>query len=131
MHRGEFERVGGTEKIRSDVRIVAATNVETQALANKIDQNFFEQLSVITLELAPLRDRKDDIPLIVDHFLKVHSTEHNRPVPTITPEAMDALMAYDWPSNVRELARAIERAVVLCDGETIEVESLPDTITGT
>ncbi|MCZ6678367.1 MAG: hypothetical protein O7E52_14090, partial [Candidatus Poribacteria bacterium] len=122
--------VGGTEKIRSDVRIVAATNVETQALANKIDQNFFEQLSVITLELAPLRDRKDDIPLLVDHFLKVHSTEHNRPVPTITPEAMDALMAYDWPSNVRELDRAIERAVVLCDGETIEVESLPDTITG-
>ena len=124
MGTRKFERIGGTEKIRCDVRVIAATHLSTEMLVNKLRQDLFERLSTITLELTPLRDRKEDIPLLVDHFLEERAKEHNRPVPTLAPEAMDALMAYDWPVNVRELARAIERAVVLCDGE-IGVENLP------
>ena len=124
MGTSKFERIGGSEKIQCDVRIIAATNLSTEMLANKLRQDLFGRLSTITLELTPLRDRKDDIPRLVDHFLEERAREHNRSVPTLTSETMDALMAHDWPGNVRELARAIERAVVLCDGE-IGVENLP------
>jgi DNA-binding NtrC family response regulator len=128
MGSGEFERVGGSERISADVRIIAASHLGTEALANKLRRDFFERLSVITLELTPLRERKDDIPLLVDYFLAERAKEHNRAIPTITPEAMDTLMAYDWPSNVRELVRAIERAVVLCDEATIGVKHLPNVL---
>ncbi|MBI1927542.1 sigma-54-dependent Fis family transcriptional regulator [Candidatus Poribacteria bacterium] len=128
MHSGEFERVGGSERISADVRIVALSHLGTQELAKRLERHLFETLSVITLELTPLRERKDDIPLLVDHFLAERAKEHNRAIPTITPEAMDALMAYDWPSNVRELVRAIERAVVLCDEATIGVKHLPNAL---
>jgi DNA-binding NtrC family response regulator len=77
-------------------------------------------------ELTPLRDWNDDIPLLVDHFLKGHAKEHSHPVPTVTPEAMDALMVYDCPCDVRELSGGIERAMVLCDGAEIEVADRPD-----
>jgi DNA-binding NtrC family response regulator len=128
MTTRRFERVGGTEKIRADVRVIAATNLTAAELAGRIRENLFSQLSTITLELTPLREAKEDIPLLVGHFLKKAAAEHNRPIPTVTPEAMDALHAHDWPGNVRELARAIERAVVMCDDGKIEVGALPAAI---
>ena len=132
---GKFERIGGTGKIHADVRLIAATHKATykdlkaEVEANRFQRDLFDRLSVISLEFPPLRGGKDDIPVLVDRFLEEHAKKHNRPIPTLSPEAMDALMAYSWPSNVRELHGAIERAVVLCDDGKIEVEHLPEALT--
>jgi DNA-binding NtrC family response regulator len=111
----EFRRIGGIENIKVDVRIVAATNVDLrEAVAEgNFRDDLYYRLNVITVPLPPLRDRKDDISLLVEHFVKQFSEVNGRPPCTVDPGALKLLMEYDWPGNVRELENAIERAVVL------------------
>jgi DNA-binding NtrC family response regulator len=129
---GEFERIAGIKTIRADVRLVAATNrdLQAEAQAGRFRQDLFYGLSVVLLEIPPLRERAEDIPLLVDYFVKKYAMQYDRSAPTIAPQAIDALTAYHWPGNVRELSRAIQSAVVMSrHGEAIRVEDLPDALT--
>ncbi len=127
LETGHFDRVGGTQSIQVDVRLIALTNkdLHAQVQANRFQEDLLYRLNVISLEIPPLRERTEDIPLLTDYFLKKYAAQSNRAGPTIAPEAMEVLMSYDWPGNVREFASVIERAVVLCDDGTIRVEHLP------
>jgi len=126
----EFRRVGGVEPISVDVRIVAATNVTLweEVQASRFREDLYYRLNVITIEMPPLREHKQDIPLLAAHFLKKYSEENDRELDGFSSETMDALTSYDWPGNVRELENVIERAVVLCPGSIIEVDELPAAI---
>jgi DNA-binding NtrC family response regulator len=126
----EFMRLGGTETIRVDVRILAATNVDLRRLVqeNKFREDLYYRLNVITIPLPPLCERKEDIPLLLEHFLKKYSEENGRELGRFTPEAMKKLMDYDWPGNVRELENAVERAVVLSAGPVLGLDLLPEPI---
>ena len=128
----EFMRLGGVDIIKVDVRIIAATNVGLREMTaqGKFREDLFYRLNVITVELPPLRDRREDIPLLVQHFLDKYSEESRRDSLILSPEAMDRLMAYDWPGNIRELENVIERAVVLCAGREIGVDMLPENVSG-
>ena len=130
LQEGEFERVGGSRTIRVDVRIVAATNKDLQGEveAGNFREDLFYRLNVISIALPPLRDRRDDIPLLAHHFLKLYAQKNHKQVHAVTREALDALTAWNWPGNVRELENAIERAVVLCRGDAIGVPDLPPQI---
>lgn len=127
----EFMRLGGTENIKVDVRIIAATNSDLKKMvqANKFREDLYYRLNVITVGLPPLRDRKEDIPLLVDHFLAKYGSENGREGSKFSPEAMKLLMDHDWPGNVRELENAVERAVVLSTGPLIGPEALPEQVT--
>jgi DNA-binding NtrC family response regulator len=126
----EFMRLGGVETIKVDVRIIAATNVDLRDLTKegRFREDLFYRLNVIFLQLPPLRDRKEDIPLLVQHFLDKFADESRKAAMLLTPAAMDRLMAYDWPGNVRELENVIERAVVLCGGREIGPDLIPDEV---
>ncbi|HUK24305.1 MAG TPA: sigma-54 dependent transcriptional regulator [Terriglobales bacterium] len=128
----KFMHLGGVHEIQVDVRIIAATNVDLKQLVRdgKFREDLFYRLNVITIDLPPLRQRKEDIPPLVDFFLKKYSEENERPLRNITPEALRPLMTYAWPGNVRELENVIERAVVLSSGTQIGAELLPDQIAG-
>jgi DNA-binding NtrC family response regulator len=112
----EFHRLGGTTEIEVDFRTIAATNRDLQQAIKKGEfrQDFFYRLNVISLHIPPLRERRDDIPLLAEHFLDRYSRETNKDIDTISKEAMALFRQYDWPGNVRELENAIERAVVIC-----------------
>ena len=126
----EFMRLGGLDMIKVDVRIIAATNADLGELmkAGRFREDLYYRLNVITLTLPPLRDRKDDIPLLVQHFLDKYGEESRKPGLILTPAALDRLMSYSWPGNVRELENVIERAVVLCGGREIDVDLIPDHV---
>jgi len=126
----EFMRLGGVDTIKVDVRILAATNVSLREMVaqGRFREDLFYRLNVITVELPPLRDRKDDIPLLVQHFLDKYTEESHKGGLILTPGAMDRLMAYHWPGNVRELENVIERAVVLCPDREIGVDLIPDHV---
>jgi len=126
----EFMRLGGIDTIKVDVRILAATNVSLREMVaqGRFREDLFYRLNVITVELPPLRDRKDDIPLLVQHFLDKYTEESHKGGLILTPAAMDRLMAYHWPGNVRELENVIERAVVLCPDREIGVDLIPDHV---
>ena len=113
-----FMRLGGTQEIQVDVRIVAATNVnlEQAVKEGRFREDLFYRLNVISLELPPLRSRKEDVPLLAQHYLKFYADENGFPTPELTPEALRVLMEYEWPGNVRELENVIERCVVLSTG---------------
>jgi DNA-binding NtrC family response regulator len=117
----EFERVGGTRPISTDIRVLAATNRELDEAVRvgRFRADLFYRLNVIRIALPPLRERREDIPALAQHFRARYAAETKRPVRGITADAMDLLRRHDWPGNVRELANTIERAVVLCAGETI------------
>ncbi|HEY6808899.1 MAG TPA: sigma-54 dependent transcriptional regulator [Gemmatimonadales bacterium] len=123
--------VGGTETIPVDVRVVAATNrdLEEEIKRGRFRTDLFYRLNVIAIHLPPLRERRDDIPIFIDAFLKRISKEHNEAPKRLTTDAMDAIMVYDWPGNVRELENALERAVILAKGEAIDRNAIPDKIT--
>jgi len=126
----EFMRLGGTETVKVDVRIVAATNVDLRRLVaeNKFREDLFYRLNVIAITLPPLRDRKEDIPLLLDHFLARFARENGRGDLRFSPEALKLLLDYDWPGNVRELENAVERAVVLSSGALLQPALLPEQI---
>jgi len=126
----EFMRLGGTETIKVDVRILAATNTDLRRLVqeNKFREDLYYRLNVITIPLPPLRERKEDIPPLVEHFLKKFMQENSREGLRFSPEAMKMMMDYDWPGNVRELENAVERAVVLSSGPNLTPELLPEQL---
>jgi DNA-binding NtrC family response regulator len=127
-----FMHLGGVQEIQVDVRIIAATNIDLRQLVRegRFREDLFYRLNVITIELPPLRQRREDIPLLVQFFLKKYAEENDRPVRRITPEALRPLMSYSWPGNVRELENVIERAVVLSSGPDITIDLLPDNLLG-
>jgi DNA-binding NtrC family response regulator len=126
----EFMRLGGVETIKVDVRIVAATNGELRRMVDegKFREDLFYRLHVITVQLPPLRERREDIALLAQHFLEKYSEENSKPRLELTPGALDLLVEYDWPGNVRELENVIERAVVLSPGLRIDVDLVPDHV---
>jgi DNA-binding NtrC family response regulator len=128
----EFMRLGGTDTVKVDVRIVAATNVDLRRLVaeNKFREDLFYRLNVISLTLPPLRDRKEDIPLLLDHFLARFARENGRGEMHFSPEAMKHLLDHDWPGNVRELENAVERSVVLSSGPVLQAGLLPEQVSG-
>src|SRR5438067_2879581 len=128
----KFMHLGGVHEIQVDVRIIAATNVDLKQLVRegKFREDLFYRLNVITIDLPPLRQRKEDIPLLVEFFLRRYSQENDRPLRRVSPEALRPLVSYSWPGNVRELENAIERAVVLSSSPEIGPDLLPDTVVG-
>jgi len=126
----EIRRVGSVEAKAVDTRLVAATNTDLwQEVQNgNFREDLYYRLNVITIELPPLRDRREDIPLLATHFLRQYSEENQREVEGFSSAVMDALSDYHWPGNVRELENAVERAVVLCRGDSIEVDELPQAV---
>ena len=127
LQQREFERVGGNETLSVDVRVVAATNrdLEEAVRQGEFREDLYFRLNVIDIQLPPLRARRDDIPLLVNHFVAQYARENNTEIDRVTPDAMGHLRSYDWPGNVRELENVIERAVVLATGPEIGVEQLP------
>src|SRR5207248_10141621 len=128
----KFMHLGGVQELQVDVRIIAATNVDLKQLVRegRFREDLFYRLNVISIELPPLRRRREDIPLLVDFFLKKYAQENERPVRNLTPEALRPLINYSWPGNVRELENVVERAVVLSEGSSIDQDLLPDHILG-
>ena len=128
LQDGTFERLGGTRTQQVDVRVVAATNkdLSQEVEAQRFRLDLYYRLNVITLHLPPLRERHEDIPLLVSHFLHKYAEQNRKVVTSIQQQALQCLVAYEWPGNVRELENVIERAVVLSQGSTIGVTELPD-----
>jgi DNA-binding NtrC family response regulator len=131
LQEKKFMHLGGVQEISVDVRILAATNVDLrqQVKDGLFREDLFYRLNVINIDLPPLRQRKEDIPLLVDHFLKKYSEENERPLRRIVPDALRPLLNHAWPGNVRELENVMERAVVLSTGTEVGIELLPDHIT--
>lgn len=127
MQDREFMKLGGTKTIRVDVRVIAATNTDLEELINlqKFREDLFYRLNVIKIELPPLRQRKEDIPLLTKHFLDMYSEENNKEILGISDEVTEILEDYDWPGNIRELENLIERSVVLTKTKIITRETLP------
>ncbi|MBL7075449.1 sigma-54-dependent Fis family transcriptional regulator [candidate division KSB1 bacterium] len=127
LEEKEFRRVGGTKLIEVDVRIISATNRNLKKLINedKFREDLYYRLNVVSIHVPPLRERKEDIPLFAEHFLKKYSIENKKDVEWIEEDALSLLMKYDWPGNVRELENVIERAVVLVKRNFIGVDELP------
>jgi DNA-binding NtrC family response regulator len=128
----KFMHLGGVHEIQADVRIIAATNVDLKQLVRegRFRDDLFYRLNVITVDLPPLRQRREDIPLLVDFFLTRYSDENERPRRRMTPEGLRPLLSYSWPGNVRELENVIERAVVLSSSQDVGADLLPDAIVG-
>ncbi len=127
----EIQRVGGEETLSVDVRILAATNrnLEADIIEGKFREDLYYRLNVVALNVPPLRDRQDDIPLLAQHFLAKYAEKNRKQVRDFSPLAMDMLLKYEWPGNVRELENTIERAVILLPGEHITEKELPSNIT--
>jgi two-component system NtrC family response regulator len=127
LQEREFQRLGGNQTIHSDVRIISATNqdLERRIKEGTFREDLFYRLNVITMSIPPLRERKEDVPVLVEHFLKKYSAENNKKIDGLTSEAQDMLLKYDYPGNVRELENIIERAVVIVRESVISSEDLP------
>lgn len=127
LQEGEFERLGGEKTINTDVRIIAATNKNLEEEVEKEDfrKDLFFRLSVVPVHLPALRERKEDIPVLAEHFLKKYAEKNNRLLRGLSPAALDLLMRYDWPGNIRELENVVERAVILSQEEFIPPDLLP------
>ncbi|MFQ3573473.1 MAG: sigma-54 dependent transcriptional regulator [Thermodesulfovibrionales bacterium] len=130
LQEKDIMRVGGNKRINVDVRVVAATNKDLQEEVNKgnFREDLFYRLNVVTLRIPPLRDRKDDISLLVEHFLDKYNKANNKHITTLDSDVMEAFMEYSWKGNVRELENAIERAVVLCPSGSISLRYMPSSI---
>jgi DNA-binding NtrC family response regulator len=127
-----FMQLGGVQEIQVDVRIITATNIDLRQAVreSKFREDLFYRLNVISVDLPPLRSRREDIPLLAAHFLKYYAEENSVPARSLASDALRALVDYDWPGNVRELENAIERGVVLSSGPVIGVDLLPGHLTG-
>jgi len=133
LQEREFERVGGNETIQVDVRIISATNKDLAQMVRdgQFREDLYYRLNVVSLEMPALRDRRSDIPLLADHFLRRYAAENDKHVEGLTSEALEALVSYHWPGNVRELENAIERAVVMTNGILVDAEHLPAAVVPT
>ncbi|MGC4080859.1 MAG: sigma 54-interacting transcriptional regulator [Vicinamibacterales bacterium] len=130
LQEREFERLGSTETIKVNVRLLAATNkdMERAIAAGTFREDLYYRLNVFTIFVPPLRERKADLLLLVDHFLERFSREHHKNIKRISTPAIDMLMSYHWPGNVRELENTLERAVLMCDGQVIHGHHLPPSL---
>jgi Nif-specific regulatory protein len=130
LQEREFERLGGVAPIKVNVRVIAATNkdLEEGVKDGTFREDLYYRLNVYSIYLPPLRERKTDIPLLVDHFIEKHAAAHGKDVRRIATSAIDMLMSYHWPGNVRELENCVERAVLVCDGGAIHAHHLPPTL---
>ncbi len=130
LQEREILRVGGKHRIKVDVRIIAATNRDLAAdiRAGHFREDLYYRLNVVSIHIPPLRDRKEDVPLLVSHFLKKFNGQNNKFISSIENDVMEAFMEYDWPGNVREIENVIERAVVLCPTDAITMRYLPRAI---
>lgn len=132
LQEGEFFRMGGSEPIKIDIRVVATTSENLEELINKklfIDE-LYNKLKILEINIPPLRERKDDIPFIIDHYLSSCNEELHKAVKGVSKPAMKKIMRYDWPGNVNELKNAVKSAVALCRGSSILIEELPGSVTG-
>lgn len=127
LQEREITRVGGEEVIKVDVRVIAATNRDLlqEIEAGRFREDLYYRLNVVTLQIPPLRERREDIPLLAQHFLKMFTEKNHKEIKGFTPQAMDGFIKYDWPGNVRELMNAVERGVVLSRSEYLNEEELP------
>jgi len=127
LQEGAVERLGAQRVVKVDLRIVAATNCDPQQVVDEgaMRQDLFFRLNVVRIDVPPLRERREDIVLLAEHFLRKYSTELGRPVPHLSEAVTQSLLAYVWPGNVRELENLMERAAVLCRGKSVEPQSLP------
>ncbi len=132
LQEREFEPLGSTKTIHVDIRIIAATNknLEEEVKKGNFREDLFYRLNVVPIEVPPLRRRKEDIPLLAKHFLNIYCEKAQTPNKGFLPKTMDLMIRYDWPGNIRELENAIERAVLLCQGEYISPEDLPHAVQG-
>jgi len=130
LQEHEFIRIGGTQNIRVDVRIIAATNrdIEKAVKEGKFREDLYYRINVVPIRIPPLRERSEDIPLLIDHFVKRFSAELDTPPKTFTPGAIDLLTTCDWPGNVRELQNVVERLLVLSNKDVITDEDLPESV---
>jgi len=128
LQEREFRPIGSTRVVRADFRLICATNAPLDGPSRKIREDLFFRINTITLEIPPLRERPEDIPLLCEHFLTTFAKRHSRDVRTIHPAAEDALLRHPWPGNVRELEHVIERAVIVAEGAEILTEHLPDDL---
>ena len=130
LQDGEFTRLGGRRVVKTDVRVIAATNVDLEkaVASGEFRRDLFFRLSVFPIVLPPLRERREDIPLLVTHFLETYKKKSGRYISGISRAALAAFSAHDWPGNIRELENAIERAVIIASGRRIELEDLPESI---
>ena len=130
IERREFERLGGRKTIKLDARVIALTNVDLdEAVKNgRFREDLFYRLNVLNIRVPPLRERRDDLSQLIEHFLRHYSAKHGRDVQRVSPAARAVLKAYDYPGNARELANIIERAVIVATGKKVEEEDLPPGI---
>jgi Nif-specific regulatory protein len=130
LQEREIERLGGTDTIKVNVRLIVATNknLEEALAARTFREDLFYRINVFTIFVPSLRERKSDIMLLADHFLEKYGREHGKDIRRISTPAIDMLVSYHWPGNVRELENTIERAVVVCDGNVIHGHHLPPTL---
>lgn len=130
LQEREFERVGGNELVKVDVRVISATNVDLEEAVKNgtFREDLYYRISVFPIRLPPLRERKEDIPLLAAHFLEKYSKQEGKGIEGIAPDALELLMAYNWPGNVRELENAIERATLLATTSEISPKDLPNSV---
>jgi Nif-specific regulatory protein len=130
LQEREFERLGGVQPVKVNVRVVAATNKDLEAAVKEgtFREDLYYRLNVFSVYMPPLRERKPDIPLLADHFVEKYAATHGKDVRRIATTAIDMLMSYHWPGNVRELENCIERAVLVCEGGVIHAHHLPPTL---
>ncbi|HEY6104463.1 MAG TPA: sigma-54 dependent transcriptional regulator [Anaeromyxobacteraceae bacterium] len=130
LQESEFERVGGIKTIRVDVRLIAATNRDLKALIadGRFREDLYYRLNVVPMALPPLRDRREDIPLLVQHFIEKYDRRLGKKVERVDDEAMQVLLRYSWPGNIRELENLVERSVLFADGPVIAAAQLPDSL---
>ncbi len=126
----EFESLGSTQTQKVDVRIIAATNrnLDVMVREGRFRDDLFYRLNVFPVVLPPLRERLEDLPLLADHFLRTYGEKNRRPVKALAPEVLQAFQGYPWPGNIRELENVIERGVIVCQGETLTLQDLPDNL---
>ena len=131
LNNGEYQPLGSTKTLRTDARIIAATNasLKDKVAAGRFREDLYYRINVVNVTVPPLRERPDDIPLLVSHFLRVFATRRRKPISKISPAALSALRKYTFPGNVRELENAIEHAFVMCHEDEIRPEHLPAHIT--
>jgi DNA-binding NtrC family response regulator len=130
LQESEFERVGGVRTIRVDVRLVAATNTDLkkEIAAGGFREDLYYRLNVVPMRLPPLRERREDIPLLVSHFVRKFDARLRKNVTGIEPDALEVLLEHPWPGNIRELENVIERAVLFCDGDALRASDLPSEL---